>query len=135
VLTHGHPDHCVDIYGLHVLMRYGIEREGLPVFAPEGLEGYLLSLVSDFGNVFDSSLDACLAGERYTYTQRMLLGEVPSREDIPCRHCHLYQNRALERLVRSSAALRVAGRLLSWRTARAERRAARAGEDGAAQRR
>ena len=53
VLTHGHPDHCVDIYGLHVLLRYGIEREGLPVFAPEGLEGFLLSLVSDFGNVFD----------------------------------------------------------------------------------
>jgi ribonuclease BN (tRNA processing enzyme) len=53
VLTHGHPDHCVDIYGLHVLLRYGIEREGLPVFAPEGLEGFLLSLVSDFGGVFD----------------------------------------------------------------------------------
>jgi ribonuclease BN (tRNA processing enzyme) len=53
VLTHGHPDHCVDIYGLHVLLRYGIEREGLPVFAPAGLEGYLLSLVSDFGDVFD----------------------------------------------------------------------------------
>ena len=38
VLTHGHPDHCVDIYGLHVLLRYGIEREDVPVFAPEGLE-------------------------------------------------------------------------------------------------
>ena len=24
VLTHGHPDHCVDIYGLHVLLRYGL---------------------------------------------------------------------------------------------------------------
>ena len=22
VLTHGHPDHCVDIYGLHVMLRY-----------------------------------------------------------------------------------------------------------------
>jgi ribonuclease BN (tRNA processing enzyme) len=53
VLTHGHPDHCVDIYGLHVLLRYGIGREGLPVYAPEGLEGYLTSLVSDFGNTFD----------------------------------------------------------------------------------
>jgi ribonuclease BN (tRNA processing enzyme) len=53
VLTHGHPDHCVDIYGLHVFLRYAIERENLPVFAPEGLEPYLLSLVSDFGNVFD----------------------------------------------------------------------------------
>jgi ribonuclease BN (tRNA processing enzyme) len=53
VLTHGHPDHCVDIYGLHILLRYGLEREGLPVFAPAGLEGYLTSLVSDFGNTFD----------------------------------------------------------------------------------
>ena len=24
VLTHGHPDHCVDIYGLHVMLRYGL---------------------------------------------------------------------------------------------------------------
>jgi ribonuclease BN (tRNA processing enzyme) len=53
VLTHGHPDHCVDIYGLHVLLRYGMGIEGLPVYAPEGLEKFLLSLVSDFGNTFD----------------------------------------------------------------------------------
>ena len=45
VLTHQHPDHCADIYGLHVLMRYGLERGGLPVFAPEGLEERLLSLI------------------------------------------------------------------------------------------
>ncbi|MFI5047377.1 MAG: MBL fold metallo-hydrolase [Acidimicrobiia bacterium] len=53
VLSHGHPDHCVDIYGLHVLLRYGLDRAGLPVYAPEGLEGYLASLVSDFGDTFD----------------------------------------------------------------------------------
>ena len=53
VLTHGHPDHCVDIYGLHVLLRYGLGRETLPVFAPEGLEKFLLSLVRDWGNTFD----------------------------------------------------------------------------------
>ncbi|HXY93354.1 MAG TPA: MBL fold metallo-hydrolase [Acidimicrobiia bacterium] len=53
VLTHGHPDHCVDIYGLHVLLRYGLEIENLPVFAPEGLEDFLLSLVHDFGNTFE----------------------------------------------------------------------------------
>ena len=29
VLTHEHPDHCVDIYGLHVLFHYGLERTGL----------------------------------------------------------------------------------------------------------
>jgi ribonuclease BN (tRNA processing enzyme) len=53
VLTHGHPDHCVDIYGLHVLLRYGLGRTGLPVYAPEGLEKYLLSLVHDWGEAFD----------------------------------------------------------------------------------
>jgi ribonuclease BN (tRNA processing enzyme) len=53
VLTHGHPDHCVDIYGLHVLLRYGLEKQGMPVYAPEGLEKFLMSLVSDFGDTFD----------------------------------------------------------------------------------
>ena len=38
VITHEHPDHCADIYGLHVLLRYGLEQAGLPVFAPEGAE-------------------------------------------------------------------------------------------------
>jgi ribonuclease BN (tRNA processing enzyme) len=53
VLTHGHPDHCVDIYSLHVMLRYGLGIEQLPVYAPEGLEKFLLSLVSDWGNTFD----------------------------------------------------------------------------------
>jgi ribonuclease BN (tRNA processing enzyme) len=53
VLTHGHPDHCVDIYGLHVMLRYGVDITGMPVYAPEGLEGYLLSLVHDFDDTFE----------------------------------------------------------------------------------
>jgi ribonuclease BN (tRNA processing enzyme) len=54
VLTHQHPDHVVDIYGLHVLMRYGLERAGLPVFAPEGLEQRLVTLVEKgWGDAFD----------------------------------------------------------------------------------
>jgi ribonuclease BN (tRNA processing enzyme) len=54
VLTHQHPDHVVDIYGLHVLMRYGLERAGLPVFAPEGLEERLGALVEKgWGDAFD----------------------------------------------------------------------------------
>lgn len=53
VLTHQHPDHCVDIYGLHVLMRYVLERAGLPVFAPEGLEERLGGLVDGWGHAFD----------------------------------------------------------------------------------
>jgi ribonuclease BN (tRNA processing enzyme) len=53
VLTHGHPDHCVDIYGLHVLLRYGLDVRGLPVYAPEGLEKFLLALVADWDDVFE----------------------------------------------------------------------------------
>jgi ribonuclease BN (tRNA processing enzyme) len=53
VLTHGHPDHCVDLYGLHVMLQYGLGVEGLPVYAPEGLDKFLLSLVSDWGGTFD----------------------------------------------------------------------------------
>jgi len=52
VITHGHADHCVDIYGLHVMYRYGIEHYGLPLFTPEGLEPVLEGLVGDFGNTF-----------------------------------------------------------------------------------
>ena len=53
VITHEHPDHCVDVYGLHVLLRYGLEVGGLPVYAPEGLDKQLASLVSDWGDTFD----------------------------------------------------------------------------------
>ena len=53
VLTHGHPDHCADIYGLHVLLRYGLELGNLPVYAPEGLDKQLGALVSDWGDTFD----------------------------------------------------------------------------------
>jgi len=53
VLTHGHPDHCADIYGLHVLLRYGLEIGGLPVYTPEGLDKQLAALVSDWGDTFD----------------------------------------------------------------------------------
>jgi ribonuclease BN (tRNA processing enzyme) len=53
IITHGHPDHCVDIYGLHVLLRYGLERTGVPVYTPEGLEPELRHLVRDWGDTFD----------------------------------------------------------------------------------
>jgi ribonuclease BN (tRNA processing enzyme) len=53
VITHWHPDHCADIYGLHVLLKYGLRRPGLPVYAPEGLEARLGTLVDgDWGGVF-----------------------------------------------------------------------------------
>jgi ribonuclease BN (tRNA processing enzyme) len=54
VLTHEHPDHCVDLYGLHVLVRYGIDRKPIPVFAPVGLEAHLGALVGgDWGGAFE----------------------------------------------------------------------------------
>jgi ribonuclease BN (tRNA processing enzyme) len=56
VITHEHADHCVDLYGLHVLFRYGLERTGLPVLAPAGAEARLGALVGgDWGGTFDWS--------------------------------------------------------------------------------
>jgi len=56
VITHGHPDHCVDLYGLHVLNKYGLEREHLPVYAPEGVEKQLEAMVGEWGTTFDWTL-------------------------------------------------------------------------------
>ncbi|HUV10517.1 MAG TPA: MBL fold metallo-hydrolase [Acidimicrobiia bacterium] len=54
VITHEHPDHAVDLYGLHILLRYGLEREELPVYAPAHLAEHLGALVEgDWGNTFD----------------------------------------------------------------------------------
>lgn len=53
VITHAHPDHCVDVYGLHVLYKYGLERAHLPVYAPEGVAGALECLVGQWGDVFE----------------------------------------------------------------------------------
>ena len=52
IVTHEHPDHCVDLYGLHVMLRYGIGRANVPVFAPAGAETRLGALV-DWGDTFD----------------------------------------------------------------------------------
>jgi ribonuclease BN (tRNA processing enzyme) len=53
VLTHEHPDHCVDIYGLHVMLRYALQRQNFPVYAPVGIGGQLGSLVGDdWGGTF-----------------------------------------------------------------------------------
>lgn len=53
VITHWHPDHCADLYGLHVLLKYGLERSGFPVYAPEGTETRLGTLVDgDWGGAF-----------------------------------------------------------------------------------
>jgi len=41
VLTHAHPDHWSDIEGFYVACRYVLERSGIPVYAPAGLQGLL----------------------------------------------------------------------------------------------
>lgn len=56
VITHAHPDHCVDIYGLHVQYKYGLERNCLPVYAPEGVEKTLEALVGEWSDTFDWKL-------------------------------------------------------------------------------
>ena len=53
VITHAHPDHSVDIYGLHVLYKYGLGCNGLPVYAPEGVERTLEGLVGEWTDTFD----------------------------------------------------------------------------------
>ena len=58
IITHWHPDHCADIYGLHVALKYAHEAfpttEPFPVYAPEGTESRLSQLVDgDWGGVFD----------------------------------------------------------------------------------
>ena len=53
VITHSHPDHCVDLYGLHVCGKYGLGLSALPVYAPEGVEKQLESLVGSFDDTFD----------------------------------------------------------------------------------
>jgi ribonuclease BN (tRNA processing enzyme) len=53
VITHHHPDHCVDLYGLHVLWKYGFERHGLPVLAAPGVQHRMTALVDDWKDAFD----------------------------------------------------------------------------------
>ncbi len=49
VISHLHPDHCVDLYGAHVLLHYGLEKTNVPVYGPAGHEARLGALVEDWG--------------------------------------------------------------------------------------
>jgi ribonuclease BN (tRNA processing enzyme) len=53
VITHHHPDHSVDLYGLHVMWRYALERQGLPVLAPPGVRERMSALVDDWDDAFE----------------------------------------------------------------------------------
>ncbi len=66
------------------------------------------------GNVFSDGLQAAVNTERLGYARRMLLGEAPPREDVPCSTCDIYADRRAanrwvpRRLVKPSLAYRVA---------------------------
>lgn len=51
VISHRHPDHCVDLFGLHIALRYGLERTQFPVYGPPQLAQELGAL-ADFGDTF-----------------------------------------------------------------------------------
>jgi ribonuclease BN (tRNA processing enzyme) len=63
VVSHLHIDHFLDVYPLYYALRYSIDCRGpfgMPVYAPEGAEAFLLSLLanggrghSDFGGFLD----------------------------------------------------------------------------------
>jgi ribonuclease BN (tRNA processing enzyme) len=59
VLSHVHPDHCVDLYGLHVALLWG-EGQGvrLPLYAPPGSREVLIPLLFEDGaKKFDAAFD------------------------------------------------------------------------------
>ncbi|HVM39865.1 MAG TPA: MBL fold metallo-hydrolase [Acidimicrobiia bacterium] len=53
VPTHRHPDHCVDILGLHIALKYGPGRTGFPVFAGPQVKKTLDPVAGGFGDTFD----------------------------------------------------------------------------------
>lgn len=59
VLSHGHGDHCLDLFPFFNFLRYGgPQREGLPVFAPAGVADRLAAFIAappghPFFRVFD----------------------------------------------------------------------------------
>ena len=52
VVTHSHPDHSVDLYGLHTLATYGLQLCDIPIFAAAEVEEKLRVLVSDWQGTF-----------------------------------------------------------------------------------
>ena len=51
------------------------------------LLGCCVNHFGDFGNVFEEGLSSLLQSEKYLYAKQMVLGEQPTRADIPCTQC------------------------------------------------
>lgn len=54
------------------------------------LIGCCVNKTVSFGNVFESGLDACLSSKKYNYMKKVVLGQAPNREDLPCFKCANY---------------------------------------------
>jgi ribonuclease BN (tRNA processing enzyme) len=51
LLSHIHPDHCVDIFGFYHALRYGEQpRYGIPTFVPEKLAEHLIGFLGGDAN-------------------------------------------------------------------------------------
>jgi ribonuclease BN (tRNA processing enzyme) len=59
VLSHLHPDHCVDLYALHVALLWGeLKGTRLPLYAPPGARETLVPLLFENGAAkFDGAFD------------------------------------------------------------------------------
>ncbi len=53
VISHSHPDHCVDLFSLHVLATYGLERTGIPVIAAPEVSSRMLPLARTWKSTFE----------------------------------------------------------------------------------
>lgn len=61
------------------------------------LLGCCLNYWGDFGNAFDSNLEAALNGEKISYAREMLMGKAAASEGIPCTGCGHYQVMAVSK--------------------------------------
>jgi len=49
------------------------------------------------GNAFEDGFEAAINNEKIVYARRMLAGEAPARNDIPCTECSMYRRRLANR--------------------------------------
>ncbi len=56
------------------------------------LLGCCINKWTDFGNIFDTSLQQCLKSKKYKLTRKVVLGKIPPTESIPCYQCPIYHD-------------------------------------------
>lgn len=77
VLSHRHPDHCVDLLALHHALAYGpFEKHGMPVFCAPGVGSRLAEFLgAGEGHVFFDVFDFHQVGE----TNHVVVGSIDLR--------------------------------------------------------